>query len=132
MAIYATRKSGAGDTRGVRCASRCSGPTSPTPCSIGLHGDTDKRNVVEHIRFEDIDILGLDEDDPEYQGALAISAGDSSTVRDIVFDGVRVEQIEEGKLFNVRTVLNAKYGTSPGLLVDGVHFRNISFTGAAG
>jgi hypothetical protein len=97
---------------------------------IGLHGDSKNPNVLEDIRFEDIDILGHDEDDPEYQGALAISAGDTNTVRNVVFDGVRVEQIEEGKLFNVRTVFNAKYGTSPGLLVDGVRFRNISFTGA--
>lgn len=130
VAIYATRKSGIGDTRGVQVRQSVFWPDVAHAVFIGLHGDTDKRNIVEDVRFEDIDILGLDEDDPEYQGALAISAGDSNTVRNIVFDGVRVEQIEEGKLFNVRTVFNAKYGTSPGLLVDGVYFRNISFTGA--
>lgn len=130
VAIYATRKSGTGDTRNVRVRQSVFWPDVAHAVFIGLHGDSDKRNLIEAIRFEDIDILGLDEDDPEYQGALAISAGDSNTVRDIVFDGVRVEQIDEGKLFNVRTVFNAKYGTSPGLLVDGVRFRNISFTGA--
>lgn len=130
VAIYATRKSGAGDTRHVRVRQSVFWPDVAHAVFVGLHGDTEKRNVVENVRFEDIDILGLDEDDPEYQGALAISAGDSNTVRNIVFDGVRVEAIEEGKLFNVRTVFNAKYSTSPGLLVDGVHFRNVSFTGA--
>lgn len=130
VAIYATRKSGTGDTRNIQISRSVFWPDVAHAVFIGLHGDSKNPNVLEHIRFQDIDILGLDEDDPEYQGALAISAGDTNTVRDVVFDDIRVEQIEEGKLFNVRTVFNAKYGTSPGLLVDGVHFRNIRFTGA--
>lgn len=130
VAIYATRKAGVGDTRRVQVRHSVFWPDVAHAVFIGLHGDSKNPNVLEDIRFEDIDILGLDEDDPEYQGALAISAGDTNTVRNVLFDGVRVEQIEEGKLFNVRTVFNAKYGTSPGLLVDGVRFRNISFTGA--
>jgi hypothetical protein len=130
VAIYATRKSGTGDTRNIQVSRSVFWPDVAHAVFIGLHGDSKTPNVLEHIRFQDIDILGLDEDDPEYQGALAISAGDTNTVRDVIFDDIRVEQIEEGKLFNVRTVFNAKYGTSPGLLVDGVHFRNIRFTGA--
>ncbi len=130
VAVYATRKSGVGDTRRVRVRDSVFWPDVAHAVFIGLHGDTKARNVLEGLRFENIDILGLDEDDPEYQGALAISAGDDNTVRDVLFDDIRVEQIEEGKLFNVRTVFNAKYGTSPGLLVDGVRFRNIRFSGA--
>ncbi|PXA90672.1 glycoside hydrolase [Caulobacter sp. D4A] len=129
VAVYATRKDGKGDTRRVRVRDSIFWPDVAHAVFIGLHGDSEKPNVLEDLRFENIDILGLDEDDPEYQGALAISAGDTNTVRDVVFDGIRVDQIEEGKLFNVRTVFNAKYGTSPGLLVDGVVFRNIDFTG---
>ncbi|MFT4252144.1 MAG: glycosyl hydrolase family 28 protein [Caulobacter sp.] len=129
VAVYATRKSGKGDTRRVRVRDSIFWPDVAHAVFVGLHGDSDRPNVLEDLRFENIDILGLDEDDPEYQGALAISAGDSNTVRNVVFDGIRVEQIEEGKLFNVRTVFNAKYGTSPGLLVDGVTFRDVAFTG---
>ncbi len=130
VAIYATRKSGVGDTRHIQVRQSIFWPDVAHAVFIGLHGDSQKPNVLEDIRFEDIDVLGLDEDDPEYQGVLAISAGDTNTVRNVLFDNIRVEQIEEGKLFNIRTVFNAKYGTSPGLLVDGVTFRNISFTGA--
>lgn len=130
VAVYATRKSGFGDTRRIRVRDSVFWPDVAHAVFIGLHGDSKTPNTLEDIRFENIDILGLDEDDPEYQGALAISAGDTNTVRDVTFDGIRVERIEEGKLFNIRTVFNAKYGTSPGLLVDGVRFRNISFTGA--
>jgi hypothetical protein len=130
VAIYATRKSGIGDTQRVRVEDSVFWPDVAHAVFIGLHGDSKSPNVIEDVRIQNIDILGLDEDDPEYQGALAISAGDTNTVRNILFDDVRVEHIQEGKLFNVRTVYNAKYNTSPGLLVDGVRFRNIRFTGA--
>lgn len=130
VAIYATRKAGVGDTRRVRVCNSVFWPDVAHAVFIGLHGNSKNPNVLEDIRFEGIDVLGLDEDDPEYQGVLAISAGDTNTVRNVLFDDIWVEAIEEGKLFNVRTVFNAKYGTSPGLLVDGVRFRNISFTGA--
>lgn len=129
VAIYATRKSGVGDTRHIQVRQSIFWPDVAHAVFIGLHGDSKNPNVLEEIRFEDIDVLGLDEDDPEYQGVMAISAGDTNTVRNVLFDNIRVEQIEEGKLFNIRTVFNAKYGTSPGLLVDGVRFRNITFTG---
>ncbi|AYV48719.1 glycoside hydrolase [Caulobacter flavus] len=129
VAVYATRKSGKGDTRRVNVRDSIFWPDVAHAIFIGIHGDSEKPNLLEGLRFENIDILGLDEDDPEYQGALAISAGDDNTVRDVLFDDIRVEQIEEGKLFNVRTVFNAKYGTSPGLLVDGVRFRDIAFSG---
>jgi hypothetical protein len=130
VAIYATRKSGIGDTRNIQVSHSIFWPDIAHAMFIGLHGDSKNPNVLENIRFQDIDVLGLDEDDPEYQGVMAISAGDTNTVRDVLFEDIRVEQIEEGKLFNIRTVFNAKYGTSPGLLVDGVRFRNIRFTGA--
>jgi len=129
VAIYATRKSGVGDTRRVRVSDSIFWPDVAHAVFIGIHGDSQSPNVIEDVRVENIDILDLDEDDPEYQGALAISAGDTNTVRDILFDDVRVDHIQEGKLFNVRTVYNSKYNTSPGLLVDRVRFRNIRFTG---
>jgi hypothetical protein len=93
---------------------------------VGLHGD---RNVVSDIEFNDIDVLNLDEDDPEYQGAMAISAGDSNTVRNVAFRNIRVDHIEEGKLINVRVVFNSKYSFSPGQAVDGILFQNITDSG---
>lgn len=130
VAVYATRKSGVGDTRRVQVRDSVFWPDVAHAVFIGLHGDSNNPNVLEDIAFQHIDVLGLDEDDPEYQGVMAISAGDTNTVRNVLFDDIRVEAIEEGKLFNIRTVFNAKYGSSPGLLVDGVRFKNVSFTGA--
>lgn len=130
IAIYATRKDGKGDTRHVRVSRSVFWPDVAHAIFIGLHGDSKTPNTLEDIAFDDIDVLGLDEDDPEYQGVMAISAGDTNTVRNVAFSRVRVEHIQEGKLFNLRTVYNAKYSTSPGLLVEGIHFRDITYSGA--
>ena len=130
VAVYATRKDGIGDTRRIKVSRSVFWPDVAHAMFVGLHGDSAKPNTLEDITFEDIDVLNLDEDDPEYQGVMAISAGDSNTVRNVTFSDIRVEHIEEGKLINLRVVYNAKYSTSPGLLIDGVHFRNISYSGS--
>lgn len=130
VAIYATRKNGVGDTRRVRVSRSIFWPDVAHAMFVGLHGDSAKPNTLQDITFDDIDVLNLDEDDPEYEGAMAISAGDTNTVRDVTFSNIRVDHVEEGKLINLRVVYNAKYSSSPGLLIDGVHFRNVSYTGS--
>jgi hypothetical protein len=101
---------------------------------IGIHGNTPtpahpRSEVLERLRFSNIDILDHDEDEPDYEGALGIMAGDDNLVRDVVFDDVRVDRIEEGKLFNLKIAYTAKYNTSPGLGIENVTLRNIHFTG---
>jgi hypothetical protein len=131
VAIYATRKGAVGDTRNVRVSNSTFWPDVAHAMFVGLHGDSQAPNLVENIAFSNIDVLELDEDDPEYEGAMAISAGDSNLVRHVAFSDVRVEHIQEGKLLNVRVVYNAKYNTSPGRGVEDVTFRNIRYTGAS-
>ncbi len=102
---------------------------------IGMHGNTPSADhpdpeTIEHVRVSNIDILDEDEDQPEYEGALGITAGDSNLIRDVTFENVRVERIEEGKLFNFHVGFNAKYNTSAGRGIENVKLRNISFTGA--
>lgn len=101
---------------------------------MGIHGNTPSPahpdpEVIENVRFSNIDILDEDEDEPEYEGAIGITAGDDNLIRNITFEDIRVERIEEGKLFNFHVGFNAKYNTSPGRGIDGVTLRNISFTG---
>jgi hypothetical protein len=46
-----------------------------------------------------------------------------------VFEDIRVDRIEEGKLFNLKIAYTAKYNTSPGLGIENVTLRNIHYTG---
>ena len=101
---------------------------------IGIHGNTPspahpEPEVLERIRFSNIDILDHDEDDPEYEGAIGIMAADDNLVRDVVFEDIRVERIEEGKLFNLHIAFTPKYNTSPGRGIENVTLRNIHFSG---
>ncbi|KQZ43185.1 glycosyl hydrolase family 28 protein [Duganella sp. Root1480D1] len=101
---------------------------------IGIHGNTPtpehpQPEVLERIRFSNIDILEHDEDEPEYEGAIGIMAGDDNLVRDVVFEDIRVDRIEEGKLFNLHIAYTPKYNTSPGRGIENVTLRNISYTG---
>jgi len=74
-------------------------------------------------------VVNVDEDDPEYEGVMAITAGDSNTIRDVTFSNIRVDRIEEAKLFNLHVGYNPRWNTSPGGGIERVTFRNISYTG---
>jgi hypothetical protein len=101
---------------------------------IGMHGNTPSPDhpepeVIERVRFSNIDVLEHDEDDPEYEGVIGIMAGDDNLVRDVVVDGMRVENIQEGKLFNFHIANTAKYNTSPGRGIENITLRNVSYSG---
>lgn len=101
------------------------------PINVGGHGDPDspKGEVIEKIVFRDIDILEHDEDDPLYQGCMTVDCGDKNWVRDVLFENIRVENIQEGRLFYVRVRFNEKYDKQPGSGIKGIVFRHISYTG---
>lgn len=100
------------------------------PINIGIHGDTDRGgDTLEHIVFKNIDILEHDEDDPDYEGCMAITDGDLNLVRNVRFEDIRVGDFEEGQLLNIRAVYNKKYNTGPGRGVENIYFKNISYNG---
>ena len=101
---------------------------------IGIHGNTPspahpEPEVIERVRFSNIDVLEHDEDEPDYEGVIGIMAGDDNLVRDVVVDGMRVENIQEGKLFQFHIVHTAKYNTSPGRGIEDITLRNVSYSG---
>lgn len=123
-----------GNTRDIEVTSSTLWADIAHAIMIGIHGNTPspahpEAEVLERIRFSDIDILEHDEDDPEYEGAIGIMAGDDNLVRDVTFENFRVERIEEGKLFNLHIAYTPKYNTSPGRGIENITLRNINFTG---
>ena len=60
---------------------------------------------------------------------MTINVGDHNLARNITFEDIRVENIQEGQLFHLRVMYNQKYNTGPGRGVKDIVFRNISCTG---
>ncbi|MDR3217651.1 MAG: hypothetical protein LBU22_01505 [Dysgonamonadaceae bacterium] len=75
--------------------------------SLEVNGDR-----LHNLHFSNIDILEHDEDGHNYQGCMAFSVSDKNLVKDVTFENIRVESIQEGQLFNMR-------------VLDGVIFENI-------
>lgn len=101
------------------------------PINIGGHGDSESPigEVIENLIFRQIDILEHDEDDVLYQGCMAIDCGDKNLVRNVLFEDIRVESIQEGRLFHLNIRFNKKYDKAPGGGIEDVTFRNITYDG---
>lgn len=131
IAIYGHRWDFRGDARDYLITNSVLWADIAHPINIGLHGDaTGNGETIENLRFHNIDILEHDEDDPNYQGAMAISNSDKNLVRNVVFDSIRVDDFQEGQLLNLRVVFNEKYSAAPGRGIENILFRNVSYTGA--
>lgn len=129
ITVYTHRNEIYGDSRDIQVLDSTLWADVAHAMFIGVHGNSIDPEVIERVTFDNIDVVSIDEDEPEYEGVMAITAGDSNLVRDITFSNIRVDRIEEGKLFNFRVAFNDKYNTSPGRGIERVTLRNISFTG---
>lgn len=131
IALYAHRWRYYGDVRNITVKNSVLWADIAHPINIGGHGDynRDPGDTLEDITFQNIDILEHDEDDPPYQGAITIDAGDRNLVRRVLFEDIRIENIQEGRLFTVNVRFNDKYDHAPGRGIEDVVFRNITYNG---
>lgn len=60
---------------------------------------------------------------------MAIDCGDKNLVRNVLFEDIRVESIQEGRLFHLNVRFNEKYDKAPGWGIENVTFRNITYDG---
>jgi polygalacturonase len=130
IAVYGHRWDYYGNARNYSITNAVLWADIAHPINIGLHGDTKMEgDSIENIVFKNIDILEHDEDDPDYEGCIAISDGDLNLVRNIRFENINIDDFEEGKLVNFRTVFNKKYNTVPGRGIQDVYLKNINYKG---
>lgn len=129
IAIYGGRWEFKGDVRNVRVQNAILWADIAHPINIGLHGTASTPEVIEDIAFRNIDVLGHDEDDRDYQGVMAITDGDNNLVRNVRFEDIRIDDVQEGMLFNFRAVFNAKYSHAPGRGIQDILIRNVRFKG---
>ncbi len=131
---YATRKGFEGGVRNVRMRNSTLWADVAHPIMIGLHGAAagphpERLDTIENIVYENIDILCQSEPQIEYQGCLTINCGDNNLVRNVTFDNIRIEQLHQGSLLQVKIGWNEKYCKAPGLGVEDITFRNIRYSG---
>jgi polygalacturonase len=104
------------------------------PIMIGVHGDYQADgDVIENLRFHNIDVLESQELSSNFWGALKITCGDKNTVRNVDFDNIRVEHIREAGGYLI--CLNFGYfepSTTLGRLIENIHFKDITYSGHAG
>jgi hypothetical protein len=96
---------------------------------MGLFGDKERPEVTEDIVFRNIDVLEINETQPRFQGVMAINANNSTIVRNVLFEDIRVDHMVEGKLFNFAVIGDDRFSMSPGAGIAGLTLRNIAYTG---
>lgn len=126
---YATRKGFNGSVRNVRMRNSTLWADVAHPIFIGIHGNSAVGDSIIGLTYENIDILCQSEPQVDYQGCLAINCGDNNYVKDVCFDNIRIENIHQGCLLQVKVSWNDKYCTAPGRGVENVTFRNIRYRG---
>ncbi|MBO4906993.1 MAG: alginate lyase family protein [Bacteroidaceae bacterium] len=131
---YATRLGYEGNARNIHMRNSTLWADVAHPIFIGLHGAAagphpERRDTIENLLYENIDILGQAEPQVDYQGCLAINCGDNNLVRNVTFDNIRIEQIEKGCILQVKVGWNQKYCKAPGLGIENITFRNIRYYG---
>ncbi len=130
IAIYGHRWDFYGNAKNIKVLNSTLWSDIAHPTNIGLHGDAEAGgDTIDNVLFENIDILEHDEDDRNYQGCLAISAGDNNLVKNITYRDIRIESIQEGMLFNFRVYYNEKYCKYPGRGIENVSVENLFFYG---
>ncbi len=128
--VYATRKGFTGSAKNIRMTNSTLWADVAHPIMIGLHGNPEVGDSIVNLRYDNIDIICQSEPQVEYQGCMTINCGDNNYVKDVVFDNIRIEQIHQGSLLQVRVGWNSKYCTAPGKGVENVVFRHIRYYGA--
>lgn len=127
--VYATRKGFVGGCQDIEMRNSVLWADVAHPIFIGLHGNVPSPEVIENIRYKNIDILDHKENQVDYQGCLAINAGDNNLVRNITFEDIRIENFRKGQLINLRIFYNKKYCQAPGRGIENVLFKNVSYAG---
>lgn len=131
IAIYAHRWNFYGNAENYNIKNSILWADIAHPTNIGLHGNAEHvGDTIQNITFSNIDILEHDEDDRNYQGCLAISGSDKNLIKNIRYEDIRIDNIQEGQLFNFRVFFNEKYSAAPGRNIEGLVLKNISYTGA--
>ncbi|KAM6515682.1 hypothetical protein FALCPG4_013898 [Fusarium falciforme] len=129
VAIYNHRDAWYGDVKNITIQNSSLWADVAHPINVGSHGNTANPETASDITIRNVDILDHREKQMLYQGTIALNAGDSNLLEDILIEDVRVENFRLGQLLNFRVMFNEKYNTSPGRGIRNVVVRNLNYNG---
>lgn len=127
--VYGTRKGYEGGCKNITMQNSVLWADVAHPIFIGIHGNSDNPEILENLNYVNIDILDHRESQIDYQGCMAINAGDNNLIRNVRFEDIRIENFRKGQLLNVRIFYNPKYCKAPGRGIEDVLFKDITYTG---
>lgn len=127
--VYGTRLGFEGPSSNITMQNSTLWADVAHPIFIGIHGNVDKPEILENLNYVNIDILDHKEKQLNYQGCLAINAGDENLIRNVRFEDIRIENFRQGQLVNLRIFFNEKYCKAPGRGIENVVLKNVSYTG---
>lgn len=128
--VYGTRMGFVGGCRNITMQNSTLWADVAHPIFIGIHGNVENPEVLENLNYVNIDILDHKEKQLDYQGCLAINAGDNNLIRHVRFENIRIENFRQGQLLNLRIFYNKKYCQAPGRGIEDVLFKDIVYTGS--
>jgi hypothetical protein len=127
--VYGTRGGFTGGCKNITMQNSTLWADVAHPIFIGIHGNTPNPEIIEDVSYINIDILDHKEKQVDYQGCLAINAGDNNLIRNVRFENIRIEDFRQGQLVNLRIFFNEKYCTAPGMGIENILFKDITYTG---
>lgn len=130
VTVYATRKGFTGSCCNILTENCVLWADVAHPIMIGIHGNVESPDVIENLVYRNIDILDHKEKQIDYQGCMAINAGDDNLIRNILFEDIRIEDFRQGQLVNIRIFYNKKYCLAPGRGIEDITFRNVTYNGS--
>ena len=129
FALYNQRWDLRGDVRRIRVRNSTCWADVAHAMYMGLFGSKDRPEVTEDVVFRNIDVLEINETQPRFQGVMAINANNSTVVRNILFEDIRVDHMIEGKLFNFAVIGDDRFSQSPGGGIADITLRNVTYSG---
>ena len=129
IAIYGHRWNWYGNTLNIQVKNATLWADIAHPIFIGTHGDPPHPDTLGIMIFKNIDILDQNEDQIDYQGCIALNAGDGNLISNIRFEDIRIGDIRKGQVVNLRVMFNHKYNTAAGGGIENVYFKNLSYAG---
>ena len=129
VSVYATSVSYLGGTSDVTVLGSTLISDAGHVVMTGIHGQEYGDEIIERLRVEDVDMVDSKSWSPDYQGVMAVNAGNDVTVRDVEFRNIRVEDVRINQLLNLRVCYNPAYNKTPGKGVENIRFIDVSYTG---